>query len=304
MSGSIAIGWFGPTNDYWDWILGHFREVSLLTDRNVEDWVLSQSNALRSNTFESRPTLLVAVESRFEPAVDFVKEREQTVAPKERETRTVPWSVLLGDDWVGHRRTHPLPETLQTFYWYELYDRLLPWLDIATPAAPSESSPDSSNATGKRRTSLRVQRLIDTSLSLDENRKTDPSDAHPIGLALIVTETATSRQLWCEAFSRYDIQCIATTPAHFEFWIKPDVIVIDIESEPLVVRQRQRDFNCGTKGSLVRKMAAQYPNAIIVVADAFPRWENWKILKHSGADILVGKPFQLAGIFRCALDLR
>ena len=303
MSGSIAIGWFGPTNDQWEWILGHFREVSMLTDQNVEDWLLSQSNALRSNKLVSKPALLVAIESRFDPAVDFVKGLEQTVAPTDGKSLTIPWCVLLGDDWVGHRRTYPLPETLQTFYWYELYDRLLPWLVNASPAAPTESTSDSVNAVGKRRSSPRVQRLIDVSLSRDGKRKDGKTVSNALELALVVTETATTRQLWCEAFSRYKIQCVATTPADIEFWARPDVVVIDVESEPLVIRQRQLDFGGGTKVSLVRKLAAQFPDAIIVVAVAFPRWENWKILKESGADILVGKPFQLAGIRSSLLAL-
>ncbi|HUP80501.1 MAG TPA: hypothetical protein VM260_18275, partial [Pirellula sp.] len=162
------------------------------------------------------------------------------------------------------------------------------------PDSLTESSVDSANAVGKRRTSPRVQRLIDVSLSLDGKRYHCKSASNPIELALVVTETAATRQLWCEAFARYKIQCVATTPTFVGLWAKPDFIVIDIESEPLVVRQRQLD--CGRTGCLVRKLAEQFPEAFIVVADAFPRWENWKILKQSGADILVGKPFQLAGI--------
>ena len=293
MSGSITIGWFGPTNDHWEWILGHFRDVTLLTARNVEDWVLLQSNALRSNKL-ARPALLVAIESRFDPAIDFLMGLEQTVAPTDNKTQTMPWCIMLGDDWVGHRRTYPLAESLQTFYWYELHDRLLPWLINASPAVSTESSTDSANAVGKRRASPRVQRLIDVSLSLDGKRNDCKSASNAIELALVVTETAATRQLWCEAFARYKIQCVATTPTFVDLWAKPDVIVIDIESEPLVVRQRQLD--CGRTGCLVRKLAEQFPDSIIVVADPFPRWENWKILRESGADILVGKPFQLAGI--------
>ncbi|HUP81042.1 MAG TPA: hypothetical protein VM260_21010, partial [Pirellula sp.] len=107
MSGTIAIGWLGPTNDHWEWILSHFREVTLLTECNVRDWVLLQSHALGSNKL-ARPALLVAIESRFDCAIDFVLGFEQTVAPKDNKPQTMPWCVLLGDDWVGHRRTYPL----------------------------------------------------------------------------------------------------------------------------------------------------------------------------------------------------
>ncbi len=302
MSDSIAIGWFGPTHDHWDWILGHFREVTLLTDQNVEDWVFLQSRAASSDTPGPPQALLVAIESRFEPAVNFVKGLEQPVAPVGVKTCAIPWGVLLGDDWVGHRRTFPLPETMQTFYWYELYDRVLPWLVNLTHDTPNESSTVSSNPAGNRKVSPRVQRLIDTSLAVESRLTANKSTANPIELALVVTETTTTRQLWCDAFERYKIQCVATTPTQFELWAKPDVIVIDIESEPLAVRERHLEENGGPRACLVRKVAQQFPDAIVVVAEPFPRWEDWRILKQWGADIIVAKPFQLAGILDTILS--
>ena len=302
MSDAIAIGWFGPTHDHWDWILGHFREVTLLTDRNVEDWVFLQSQASSSDTSGPPHALLVAIESRFEPAVNFVKGLEQPVAPVGLKTCAMPWGVLLGDDWVGHRRTFPLPETMPTFYWYELYDRVLPWLVNLTQDTPNESSIVSSNPAGNRKVSPRVQRLIDTSLAIESRLTANKSTANPIELALVVTETTTTRQLWCDAFARYKIQCVATTPTQFELWAKPDVIVIDIESEPLAVRERHLEEDGGPRACLVRKVAHQFPDAIVVVAEPFPRWEDWRILKQWGADIIVAKPFQLAGILDTILS--
>ncbi len=297
MSDSIGIGWFGPTHDHWDWILGHFREVTLLTDRNVEDWIFLQSQASGSDRPGATHALLVAIESRFEPAVGFVKGLEQPVAPMDLKTLAMPWCVLLGDDWVGHRRTFPLPETLPTFYWYELYDRVLPWLVNLSHDVLKESSTVSSNSVGNRRVSPFVQRWIDTSLAMESRLKDRTSTSNPIELALVVTETATTRQLWCDAFARYKIQCVATTPTQFELWATPDVIVIDIESEPLAVRERHvAEDGGGPRASLVRKVAKQFPDAIIVVPEPFPRWDDWRTLKQMGADIIVAKPFQLAGI--------
>ena len=303
MSDSIAIGWFGPIHDHWDWILGHFREVTLLTDRNVEDWISLHSQAADSNGPRLTHALLIAMESRFESAVDFVKGLEQPVAPVDLKTCAMPWGVLLGDDWVGHRRTFPLPETFPTFYWYELFDRVLPWLLNLSVDALTESSKVSSNSIGNRRVSPRVQRLIDTSLAIESRLKNRKPNANSVDLALVVTETATARQLWCDAFARYKIQCVATTPTQFELWAKPDVIVIDIESEPLVVRERLlAEGRGGPRASLVRQVAQQFPDAIIVVAEPFPRWDNWKILKQLGADIIVAKPFQIAGILDTILS--
>ena len=303
MSDSIAIGWFGPTHDHWEWILDHFRDVTLLTDRNVEDWIILQSKASGSDSLGPTHALLVAIESRFESTVEFVKSLEQPVTPVDLKTCAMPWCVLLGDDWVGHRRTFPLPETLPTFYWYELYDRVLPWLVNRSRSVRTESSTDSKNLAGNRRISPRVQLLIDTSLAMERRLRDGGSNANTIELALVVTETALTRQLWCDAFTRYKIQCIATTPTQFELWARPDVIVLDIESDPLVVRERHLAEDGGEpRACLVRKVAQQFPDAIIVVVEPFPRWDNWKTLKQLGADIIVAKPFQLAGILDTILN--
>jgi hypothetical protein len=283
MTKSLSLGWYGPKHGPWDWILGHFRDVSILKERNVEAWAATQS------------PLLVAVESRFSRELQFAKSIEQIVAPKEVNSRPLPWCVVLGDDWVGHRRTFPLPETWLTFYWYELYDRLMPWLTNHAWMDPVPSSHDSA-AAGKRKVNPRVQRLIDTSIAVDQ--RIAKAVANPIKLALVVTETSTTRQMWCDTFSKLEIQCVATTPNQFELWITPEIVVVDLESQPLAIREA--DFLTG----IVHKLANQYPSAVILVTDGFPRWDHWSLLLESGADLLVAKPFQLTGVFDTLMGCR
>lgn len=305
MSDSISIGWFGPTHNQWDWILGHFRHVTLLTERNVEGWIASASQLTHSNPADSTPVLIGAIESRFESAMNFVKSLDPSVAPNPTNTLSMPWCVLLGDDWVGHRRTYPLPETMQTFYWYECYDRVFPWLvdqSLCKTLKPT-TDPDASN--NPRKLSPRVQRLIDASLSMDNRLRGNKSNGNSIKMALVVTATAATRQLWCDALSRHEIQCVATTPENLELWANPDMVVVDIESEPWIVRERQRTGENGcAMGSLVRRLASQFPNATIIVADAFPRWDTWKKLQAFGADLIVAKPFQMSGILDTLKNLR
>ncbi len=297
MSDSISIGWFGPTHNQWDWILGHFHRVTLLTDRNVEDWITSQSQASHSNPANSPPVLIAAIESRFEPALEFVKSLDPSVAANPTKALSLPWCVLLGDDWVGHRRTYPLPETMPTFYWYEWYDRVFPWLLDQSQGGTSKPVTDPVASTNPRKLSPRVQRLIDASLSIDNRLRCNKSGGNSIKMAMIVTATATTRQLWCDALSRHEIQCIATTPENLELWANPDMLVVDIESEPWIVRERQQASENGcARGSLIRRLASQFPKATMIVADAFPRWDTWKTLKDCGADFIVAKPFQLPGI--------
>jgi len=306
MSDSRTIGWFGPQHSQWEWILDHFRDVVRLTERNVEDWLRSILKLKSQATGESQSTgkmnpssvLLIAIESRFDPSLELIKRLEQNAAPNDLQECSVPWAVVLGDDWVGHRRTHPLPETLQTFYWYELYDRLLPWLIGLSQPANDLASADQSGNTSKRRVSQRVQRIIDTSVSIGSRLKDDATCLNTIRMAMVVSETATTRQLWCNALNTEGIQCLATAPGNVDLWTTPDFIVIDLESEPLELQQSRvaMRMEC-PRVSLVRKLSNQYPDATLLVADAFPKWETWLSLRESGADILVAKPYQLTGVF-------
>ena len=296
MSDSISIGWFGPTHNQWDWIFGHFRNVTLLTERSVKDWIASQSQASQLRQVDSTPVFIAAIDTRFEPVLDLVKNLDPSLAQNPSDAISIPWCVLLGEDWVGHRRTYPLPETIQTFYWYEWYDRVLPWLVEQSQPRLESTSTDTMASTIKRKPSLRVQRLIDASLSMDRRRR-DKSTENSIRLALVVTESATVRQLWCEALSQYEILCVSTTPENLELWVWPDIIILDMDSEPLVVRERQSTEEIGdARGQLVRRIANQFTKATIIVADPFPRWDDWKTLKNCGADLMVAKPFQLPGI--------
>ena len=285
MSESISIGWLGPTNDHWGWILGHFRDATILSTLNVDDWIASPRGE----------ALFIAIESRFDPVLELVRRLEKSIATIDDKTRVMPWCALLGGDWAGHRRTFPLPESLQSFYWYELYDRLFPWLVNQKQTNRKVSLVSPSNASNNRRVSPRAQRLIETSLAIE--RRLRSSTANPIQLALIVAETASTRQLWFETLSQHAIQCVATTGDQLELWTTPDLVIVDFESEPLAIRELQlSDTDGGNRGRLIRKLASQFPAAIILVADAFPRWENWRALMEFGADILVAKPFQFTGI--------
>ncbi len=300
MNETIAIGWLGPTNNYWGWILGHFRDVSLLTERNFEAWLASQSQSVPDD--KRRSALLVAVESRFSDTLDLWHAIEQTDEPEKR-ARMVTVCGLLGDDWVGHRRTFPLSENLQSFYWYEFYDRILPWLFSLSEPTQAASVRSPMNAAGKRRISPRVQRWIDTSLAIERRTIGGAAVAKSFKLALVVTETATARQLWCDAFSSQNVQCLATTPCNLKIWATPEVIVVDLESEPLAVREDSlRADHEARAETLVRQLVSQFPDAIILVTVSFPRWEAWDSLRECGADIIVAKPFQLTGIFDTLLS--
>ena len=288
-------------------MLGHFCNVVLLTDRNVENWFHSRSELNSKSAAESNASsvLLVAIESRFDAAMELIKRLEQHAALNDLKEGGLPWAIVLGDDWVGHRRTHPLSETLQSFYWYELYDRLIPWIIGLSHSADPMASTDPSGNASKRRVSPRVQRVIETSVSIASRLRNVAAVSNPIRMAMVVSETATTRQLWYDALTSHGIQSLATIPENVDLWAKPDIIVVDLESEPLVMQEAQVSSGMESRRvTLVRKLSTQFPEATLLVADAFPRWETWSNLRQAGADILVAKPYQLTGILDTLVNCR
>jgi hypothetical protein len=295
MSQSISIGWLGPQQQQWAWILEHFRNVIPLSDTNVQEWIEGRASSTQR---DCRSCLVIAIDSRFDRSVEWLTEFTQRIASSA--LSALPVCILLGEDWVGHRRTFPLPDSIQTFYWYELYDRVLPLLRGLTTntlektsraTLPSLSNNDSSN---KRKISVRVQSWIDSSVAIEE-RISDIEAKLP--MALVVAYTASTRQLWCEAFAHHRIQSMSTTPDNLSFWVQPNVIVLDLECEPLSKQSIDgNDLAVSKLHTQVAALANQFPDATLVVADAFPRWESWRSLHQLNADILIPKPFCFTGL--------
>ena len=297
MSDAIAIGWYGPTHDYWGWMLGHFRDVTLLTDRNVNAWIAAQSASTHGEA-NSPAAFLIASDSRFDSQIEFARHFEQTVAPKQPNAMQLAWCALLGDDWVGYRRTQPLPETMQTFYWYELYDRVFPWLKSTSRSADSAVTSDADTSGTRRRISPRVQRCIESSMAIEGRLQQIAARSSSMELALVITETTTTRQLWNDALTEQGVKCFSTTPDNLDVWANPDLIVVDLESEPLAVRKSiDRAGSSNAREDLIHRLSLQFPEAIILTTEGFPRWETWNSLRESGADLIVAKPFQMTGIF-------
>lgn len=304
MTAHASIGWFGPNNDAWEWILKHFHDVKLLREQDINPWIAGHSSRSVSDNADGIPILILASDFRSDPIADLVLNLKPSDAPKPGSS-CVPWCVLLGTDWGGHRRTQPLPESWHTFYWYELYDRIMPWLSQVGlwngNVTPTTSN--GSTVTSNRKISLRVQRWIDSAMAMNQRQRESVgvdskgvNEARSIQMALVVTENADSRQLWSEALSRRNIQSVCTIPSLLDIWLKPDILVIDLENEPLQRTLDERNFETSPVLTTVRTLSRQFPDAFQIVIDPFPRWERWALLQELGADILVGKPFCLDGI--------
>lgn len=311
MTTPISIGWFGPKEEAWEWILKHFEDLTILREQDIESW-LSQRRVDSLGEINRRCALMFASDFRTDRIVELVRLLEQRGAPESSPIGFVPWCLLLGTDWSGHRRTQPLPETWHTFYWYELYDRLFPWLAGIANSDSGSKPPAVAPLSGNRKVSPRVQRWIDSALAM-KNRRTvtdssnSESNSRPpsIQLALILAENADTRAVWTEGLSRRNIHCVCTAPTQLDIWVQPDIIIVDLDRPPMKVAARNGvsdKFDTALESTL-DQLNRQFPKAFQVVADPFPRWQTWERLHESGADLLIGKPYCLDGILDSLLFL-
>ena len=302
MTSSIEIGWYGPTQDCWGWILGHFRDVVVLRQQDIGKWVEDHCDSHGSDNNDSTSLLLFASDHRTDGTIDLIRSLDLKFAAVETTSQsTIPWGFVLGTDWSGHRRTQPLPDAWNTFYWYELHDRLLPWLgqlDLSTEFPSKQNSMVVASSHG-RKPSVRVQRWIDLMMIAKGKRN---SQATKPRLALVVVDQMETKQLWVDALGRHQIQAVCAAPNQTDFWIEPDWIIIDLAKPPL-----ESIFDKSTNGlvgssdsdrlakTLVR-LTDQFPQSIKVVMDGFPHWDRWDDLQSMGADLMVGKPYNIEGL--------
>ena len=310
MTTPISIGWFGPKEEAWEWILKHFEDLTILREQDIESWI-SQRRIDSLGEMNRRCALMLASDFRSDPIVELVRRIEQRGAPESSPMGIVPCCLLLGTDWSGHRRTQPLPETWHTFYWYELYDRLFPWLAGIANSDSCTKLPAEAPPSGNRKVSPRVQRWIDSALAT-KNRRTvadrsnSESNSRPpsIHMALILAENADTRAVWTDGLSRRNIHCVCTVPTQLDVWVQPDIIIVDLDRPPKVATRNGCSDKFDTElESTLDQLNRQFPNAFQVVADPFPRWQTWERLHESGADFLIGKPYCLDGILDSLLFL-
>lgn len=169
------------------------------------------------------------------------------------------FALILGDFWPGHRRTRPLPEELNTFYWYELFDKVLPWTrgafsDEVTSSANSTMATsgkgkasklskqlqptDSAAQTARQhpaqqrggRTNARVERTLRNSQRFLQNR----SDKSPLRHAqiLLLSDMHTTTRTWEELLGGQQARLIISQVEQLHFRASPDVVIIDVPSPP------------------------------------------------------------------------
>lgn len=293
MNEPFIIGWCGPTNGYWQWTLEHFSDVRLLNNSELATWL----EPAQSISGASR-VLFTAIESRSDDHLKSLESIAKSAIGESSET-AIQYAeilssccVLLGADWAGHRRTAPLPDNLRSHYWYELHDRTLPWVLHRKQIANKKSKPNKSTSGNttkdSRRLNPRVARML---ADLEDSRSLNQQHARSLSDALVVTNSVSIRQSWVETFAGLGIKATATTPDNLKLWAAPELIVVDLTELPLSASDSHQSTE-----QLLRRLSQQFSDAMLVVSMAFPRWDTWQRFREAGADALVGKPGNIAGL--------
>jgi CheY-like chemotaxis protein len=286
MADAIPITWLGPTHGCWAWVLEHFNDVSVSRAQDILQRIdqAAKEQAEQTRELSVSPIVVLACDARSDTrTLELAHRLEELQARDPR--KPLPWCLLLGEDWAGHRRTHPLSEAWPTFYWYETLDRLLPWFESTHGL---QGCTEKKESTGQRNVSLRVKRWLEAigpseeRIALGTNR-----------LALVVTESSANRELWLQTFADRQIACVATTPDQLNLWLDPDLIVVDLDAPPLAMShalQVDTPNAIAPELELFQQLAAMHPKATRISINAFPRWSVWKSLMENGADLVLAKP--------------
>jgi len=316
----VKLAWFGPTHGCWDWLLQHFEHVTLLSETDVRDWLKQQSDIsktvpIKAGTLKtgasknsgaksakntdaknkatsniSDAVLLAAFEHRSDPRLNVWHS-----ALAEFPTTSSRFATVLGSDWQGHRRTFPLTDATESFYWFQFFDRIVPWVlrndlgeqhsQIEPPAASVRKSTLTGGSGG---TNPRVSRLLELNAWYPNALGVLADQNH---LAWIVSDHREHRLAWQETLLSYGVRTVASLPGEAQFWATPDLIVIDCSTRDdhpsESISQAMRDILIPTRD--------MYPDAYLVFSDPFPTWGRWESLLELGVDALVPRPADFVG---------
>ncbi len=158
--------------------------------------------------------------------------------------------VVLGQWWVGHRRTWPIATKWTCVYWYQFHDVVLPML------------------------------LLESEDWMKRGSTTK--------MALVVSDDSSIRRMWLEVLPRHDFQVLAASQV--KGLPEGDVDVVFYEPP---------DNDAAGEIKVLRKT---FPKAKIVACFSFPEWDQAKQCIDAGADIILGKPFQMEGLSSILAD--
>lgn len=298
------IGWVGPETGVWSWILDRLPDVERVNrvaqwqPESDRDLLLVAADSRVSSEWEELESILATSNTKLSnesPSPKKSRKKSSSAKPvaTEKAAHAPPavssfnaW-LLLGESWIGHRRTFPLPESLQSFYWYELFDRLLPALDVHQESGGELSEIN----TGER--GLRVARWI----ALGERFRNQEWKNNRV---VVVADSTTTHQMWRETLQDQFGSVLGVDLCDFgRFRFQPDTVLIDFDPPPSGHQNPACEAVSEKVSDTVQTVRDRFPDAMRVVASNFPRWNDWERWSESGADILIPKPGCLFGLAWC-----
>lgn len=246
-------------------------------------WLYSQISRATPTLSLDQPDRWSAFAHQLDPTHVWIASRSRTdevmgtYARISQQWPNAKVGVLLGAWWPGQRRCQPLPESLESFYWYEWWDRILPWLNQAEDC-------DSNDRPLRRPETMvpaaRLDRILATSSSWVENRRMQ---------VLVTSADGTAEEMWGTLFAAMQMKVCyrrAEEPLPRSVW---DLHVVDAAS--WLGKISPDEYR-----SLLQR--SRLPAAQFLVRTAFPSWEEWQNWLTAGADWIVASPFQISGLVR------
>lgn len=192
-------------------------------------------------------------------------------------------ACVLGEDWAGHRRTFPLPESIETFYWHQWYDQIIPWVRWRVERFERPGL------------GIRIARVLNGSeqfatwMGLQQTKKTLGNR-----VAWILSDQSHGARMWHDAFESFGIRAIGSGVAPVNWAIRADLVLIDSTS------RTGRDATSSECSTSLRELIAQVrndqPDAFLILIDSFSLMARWDCFWGLGVDAIVDRPFSLQGV--------
>lgn len=334
MTSPHLLGWYGPTVAPWSGLLGHFRQVEPVPFDGLAGWFE------RTIQESPRPPVLLAVlEHRSDPRwLQLQSQWSCWQADCRTSGRVEPKvALILGGDWRGHRRTMPLPESMESAYWFQWYDRVVPWVAQAMTApiqlVASERDPPrkgaAKTARGKKASpadgpasspvasgsvvATRQQRILQETGWLRSRRE---SLGRRNRLAWVITDCVSHQEVWIDSLQAAGVIGVAARWDDTPPRMQPDLIVFDTCSHDAwseqgasmssldiwpMIRCHESETTLAARVVQVRR---QYPKAMLAVVEPFPDWHRWSAWKEQGVDVVLPRPCSMEGfLFTWGLHL-
>lgn len=303
---STILGWCGPTDPAWRSLLDSIPtsllpNIDVLRPCDLIDWFnepteLSQSPKRSLKEQGSSKRLLIACEHRNDPALTLV---DQLLNPKPRSPQKTsyapPFALVLGEDWKGHRRTFPLPDTLETFYWYEWFDKTLPWVLFDPPQSNDRKPNRRANLNPRSELNPRVARILNANEQLSRHLTTSTiQNQLSASLWWILSDQPDTATFWCSLFESFGARTVGSLLSEPHPQIQPDCILLAPQARPPESTTSAQPLQ-GILNSLT-VLREDHPNAFLALISPFPRLSDWHQLHRAGLNAITGYPNSPQGL--------